>query len=166
MPTVHQGDLAGKSRRFGIVVSRFSKAPGARKPLGELLLEGCVERLRKAGVSDGAIEIAYVPGSMEIPIVAKAMATKGTVDAVIALGAVIRGDTAHFDYVAGETARGVARVSLETGVPVLFGVLTCDTPEQAIERAGGAAGHKGVEAAEAALEVVNVLRRVGGGAPR
>lgn len=166
MPTLHQGDLDGKSRRFGIVVARYSKAPGAPKPLGEMLLDGCVERLLRAGVSESAIEIAYVPGSFEIPVVAKALAAKGSFDAIIALGAVIRGDTAHFDFVAGEAARGVARVGLESGVPVIFGVLTCDTPAQALERVGGAAGHKGIEAAEAALETASVLRRVARGGAR
>src|SRR5262245_58746689 len=166
MPTLYQGDLNGASRRFGVVVARYSKAPGAPKPLGEMLLDGCIERLIRAGVSESAIEVAFVPGSFEIPIVAKALAAKGTLDAVIALSAVIRGETAHFDFVAGEAARGVARVALDSGVPVIFGVLTCDTPYQALERAGGSAGHKGIEAAEAALEVVSVLHRIAGSEER
>jgi 6,7-dimethyl-8-ribityllumazine synthase len=160
MPIVYKGDLDGSSRRIGIVVSRFSKVQVQGKSLGEVLLLSCLERLREARVPCEAIQVVHVPGAFEIPPVARELAVKVGCEVVIALGAVIQGETPHFDYVAGETARGVALVSLETGVPVIFGVLTCATVSQAIERAGGKHGHKGLEAAEAALEIASVRQKL------
>jgi 6,7-dimethyl-8-ribityllumazine synthase len=165
MTPIFTGDLAGKGHSFGVVVSRFSKTRLGGKTLGEVLLEGCLARLREAGVAENDIAVVWVPGAFELPLAAQrlieAHTDRGrTVDAVIALGAVVRGETPHFDYVSGEAARGVAAVARETNVPVLFGVLTCDTAEQAIARCGGKAGHKGIEAAEAALEAASVFQRV------
>jgi len=126
------------------------------------LVAGATDVARRSGVADDDIELAWVPGAFEIPVVAEALARSGRVDAVICLGAVIRGDTPHFDYVAGQAASGVAKVGLDAGVPVIFGVLTTDTAEQAEARAGGKAGNKGADAALAAIETVNVLRSVRG----
>ena len=126
------------------------------------LVNGAVDVARRAGVADDAIELVWVPGAFEIPVVAATLASSGRVDAVLCLGAVIRGDTPHFDYVAGQAASGVAKVGLDTGVPVIFGVLTTDTAEQAEARAGGKAGNKGADAALAAIETVNVLRSLRG----
>jgi len=141
--------------RIGIVVSRFSKVTRDGKGIGELLLEGCLERLRKAELPDDAVTLLWVPGAFELPIAAQHLAPHCA--AVIALGCVIRGETPHFDFVAGEASRGIAQVALSTGVPVIFGVLTTDNDQQALDRVGGAHGHKGVEAAEAALEMVTLL---------
>ncbi len=146
-----EGMLTGRERRFGIVVSRFNEFIGGK------LLEGALDGLRRHEVALGDITVAWCPGSFEIPLVAQRLARSGRHDAVICLGAVIRGATSHFDYVAGEVSKGIANVSLETGVPVIFGVLTTDTIEQAIERAGTKAGNKGFEAAMTAIEMVNLL---------
>lgn len=229
MPTIFRGNHDGRGRRFAIVVSRFSKVRKDGKPLGEVLLEGCLARLREAGVAERDLYIAYVPGAFELPLAAKALADRslddfedfdddededsddeedgdldfdefggtdeaGTeftngngngnghgrhddsgdgiteteitiegelvepdhVDAVIALGCIIRGETPHFEYVAGETARGLCAAGLATDVPVIFGVLTCNNSEQALARCGGEAGHIGIESAEAALETANL----------
>lgn len=150
-----EGHLQGTGRKLGIVVARFNSF------IGEKLLEGAVDSLVRSGVNSDDITVARVPGAFEIPLVAQKMARSGKYDAVIVLGAVIRGATPHFDYVAGEVAKGTAQVMLDTGVPVLFGVLTTETIEQAIERAGTKAGNKGSDVAIAALEMVNLLENIG-----
>jgi 6,7-dimethyl-8-ribityllumazine synthase len=126
----------------------------------EHLVGGAIDGLKRHGVSDEAIDIVWVPGSFEIPLIAKRLAADGGYAAVICLGAIIRGDTDHYDHVAGEAAKGVAQAALATGVPVIFGILTCDTLEQAINRAGAKAGNKGFEAALTAVEMVNLLGRL------
>lgn len=153
---VHEGALNGAGIRLGIVAARFNET------VVRTLVNGAVDVARRAGVADDAIELVWVPGAFEIPVITAALASSGRVDAVLCLGAVIRGDTPHFDYVAGQAAAGVAKVGLDTGVPVIFGVLTTDTAEQAEARAGGKAGNKGADAALAAIETVNVLRAVKG----
>lgn len=140
--------------RFAVVLSRFNSLVGDR------LLEGALDTLRRHGAADDDITLARVPGAFEIPLVASEMAKVGTFDAVICLGAVIRGATAHFDYVAGPLASGLANIAVQTGVPVLFGVLTTDTIEQALERAGTKAGNKGADVAAAAIEMANLLRKI------
>ena len=149
--TVHEGELSGRGRRFAVVVARFNDVVTSR------LLEGALAALRRHGVPDDDVDVAWTPGAFEIPLVAKRLAESGGFDAVIALGAVVRGETAHFDYVAGEAASGIQRVALETGVPCTFGVLTTETLEQALERAGGKHGNKGWEAATSALEMAGLL---------
>lgn len=146
-----EGDLLGRGWRFAIVIARFNETIGRR------LLDGALDGLRRHGVADEAIAVAWVPGAFEIPLVARRLAASGRHDAVICLGAVIRGGTPHFDYVAGNAAAGVAAAGRETGVPVIFGVLTTDTIEQAVERAGTKAGNNGFGAAVAAIEMANVL---------
>ncbi len=146
-----EGSLQGTGRKLGIVVARFNSF------IAEKLLEGAVDSLVRSGVNDDDIDVARVPGAFEIPLVAQKMAKSGRYDAVIVLGAVIRGATPHFDYVAGEVAKGTAQVMLDSGVPVLFGVLTTESIEQAIERAGTKAGNKGSDVAVAALEMINLL---------
>ncbi|CCF84817.1 6,7-dimethyl-8-ribityllumazine synthase, beta subunit [Nitrolancea hollandica Lb] len=155
-----EGMLTGRGRRFGIVVSRFNQFIGAR------LLDGAVDGLLRHEVDRDAIDVAWVPGAFEIPLAASRMARSGNYDAVICLGAVIRGATPHFDYVAAEVSKGIASVGLETGVPVTFGVLTTDTIEQAIERAGAKSGNKGFEAAMTAIEMVSLLRELEGAGGR
>ncbi|MBM9614662.1 6,7-dimethyl-8-ribityllumazine synthase [Desulfobulbus rhabdoformis] len=150
-----EGNLQGTGRKLGIVVARFNSF------ICEKLLEGALDSLVRSGVNSEDVTVARVPGAFEIPLVAQKMAKSGKYDAVIVLGAVIRGATPHFDYVAGEVAKGTAQVMLETGVPVLFGVLTTETIEQAIERAGTKAGNKGSDVAIAALEMINLLESVG-----
>ncbi len=149
-----EGDFKGEGLRFGIVVGRFNNF------ISKKLLEGALDALSRHGVSLDAVEVAWVPGSFEIPLVAKKMALSGKYDAIICLGAIIRGSTPHFDYVAAECSKGIAQVMLETEKPVVFGVLTTDTIEQAIERAGTKAGNKGFEAAMAALEMANLLKKI------
>ena len=148
--TTYEGKLNGKGLKFGLVVGRFNELISGR------LYEGAIDCLRRHDVADGDVDAAWVPGAFEMPLVAKRLAESGKYDAVICLGAVIRGSTPHFDYVAGEAAKGIAKISLDTGVPVVFGVLTTDTIEQAIERAGTKAGNKGVDAALAAVELVSL----------
>jgi 6,7-dimethyl-8-ribityllumazine synthase len=150
--TVHEGAVDAGGMRIGIVVSRYNDAVSAP------LLEGALEALEHLGAAPGDIQVAWVPGAFEIPIAARELAEHGGVDAVVCLGAVIRGDTAHFEYVAGEAARGIASVHVTTGVPATFGVLTVDTLEQAMDRAGGKHGNKGSEAATTAVEMVVLLR--------
>jgi len=150
-----EGNLQGTGRKLGIVVARFNSF------ICEKLLEGALDSLVRSGVNSEDVTVARVPGAFEIPLVAQKMAKSGKYDAVIVLGAVIRGATPHFNYVAGEVAKGTAQVMLETGVPVLFGVLTTETIEQAIERAGTKAGNKGSDVAIAALEMINLLESVG-----
>lgn len=149
--TVIEGMLTGRDRRFGIVISRFNEFIGGK------LLEGALDALRRHEVATEDITTVWCPGAFEIPLVAKTLAESGRVDAVICLGVVIRGATSHYDYVAGEAAKGIAQVSLQTGVPIAFGVLTTETIEQAIERAGTKAGNKGFEAAMTAIEMANLL---------
>jgi len=151
---VIQGELNAELLRFGIVVSRFNDFITSK------LLDGAVDALVRHGASEDDIEVVKVPGSFEIPLVAKKMAEKGGYSAVICLGAVIRGATPHFDYVAAEVSKGVAQASLETGVPIAFGVITADTIEQAVERAGSKAGNKGWDAAITAIEMAQVLKRI------
>ena len=146
-----EGMLTGRGRRFGIVVARFNEFVGGK------LLDGALDALLRHEVVAADVTVAWCPGSFEIPLVAQRLARSGDYDAVICLGAVIRGATAHFDYVASEVSKGIANVSLETGTPVVFGVLTTDTIEQAIERAGTKAGNKGFEAAMTAIEMANLL---------
>lgn len=148
-----EGDLKAEGLRFGIVVSRFNAF------IGERLLDGALDTLKRHGTAEENIEVVRVPGAYEIPLLAQKMAKSGRYDAVICLGAVIRGATAHFEYVAGEAAKGIAQVGLTTEVPVVFGVLTTDTIEQSIERAGSKAGNKGAESAVVAIEMVNLLRQ-------
>jgi 6,7-dimethyl-8-ribityllumazine synthase len=153
MVRVIEGDLQGQGVKVSIVVSRFNSF------ITDRLLEGALDALRRHGVEEKGITVVRVPGSFEIPLgVQRAAGQK--VDAVIALGALIRGGTPHFDYLSAEVTKGVAQVMLETGIPVSFGVLTTDTVEQAIERAGTKAGNKGAEAAQSALEMVSLLRRM------
>jgi len=149
-----EGNLQAGGKKFGIVVARFNSF------VAERLLEGALDTLKRSGVKEKEIEVARVPGAYEIPLVARKMALSGRYDAVICLGAVIRGATPHFDLVAGEAAKGIAQVGMESGLPVLFGVLTTDTIEQAIERAGSKAGNKGSECAAAAIEMVNLLSQL------
>jgi 6,7-dimethyl-8-ribityllumazine synthase len=146
-----EGNLQGTGRKIGIVVARFNSF------ISEKLLEGALDSLLRSGVNTDDIVVARVPGAFEIPLVAQKMAKSGRHDAVICLGAVIRGATPHFDYVAGEVSKGTAQVMLDAGIPVLFGVLTTETIEQAIERAGSKAGNKGSDVAIAALEMINLL---------
>lgn len=153
---VTEGDLVARDLRFAILASRFNER------VVEGLVRGAVDALRRHGASDKQIEIVRVPGAFDMPVVARRLAQSRRFDAIVALGAVIRGATAHFDYVAGECAAGLARVAADTGVPVGFGVLTTDTTEQATDRAGGKAGNKGAEAALAAIELANLLRRLEG----
>jgi 6,7-dimethyl-8-ribityllumazine synthase len=149
-----EGRLIGEGLRFGVVVSRFNELITSK------LLGGAMDALLRHGVDEGLVDVAWVPGAFEIPLVAQRLARTGRYDAVLCLGAVIRGSTPHFDYVAAEVSKGVAHVSLETGVPCVFGVLTTDTIEQAIERAGTKAGNKGFDAAVTGIEMANLLRSI------
>jgi 6,7-dimethyl-8-ribityllumazine synthase len=151
---VIEGDLLGRDLRFAVLAARFNER------VVEGLVRGAVDALRRHGVADKQVEIVRVPGAYDMPMVARRLAQSRRYDAIIALGAVIRGATAHFDYVAGECASGLGRVAAETGVPVAFGVLTTDTADQAMDRAGGKAGNKGADAALAAIELANLLRRL------
>lgn len=150
-----EGDFTGGKGKYCLVVGRWNSF------VVEHLLEGALDTLRRHGVTDKQITIVRAPGAFEIPLVCKAVADKGGVDAIIALGAVIRGGTPHFEYVAGECTKGLAMVSMDAGIPVAFGVLTVDTIEQAIERSGSKAGNKGEEAALSALEMVSLLGKLG-----
>lgn len=152
MPKFIEGKLDAKGLKFGIVVGRFNSF------IGERLLEGALDALLRHGAEDKNIEVARVPGSFEIPLAAKKMAETARYDALICLGAVIRGATPHFDYVSSEVAKGIAHVSLDSGIPVAFGVLTTDSIEQAIERAGTKAGNKGFDAAMTAIETANLFK--------
>jgi 6,7-dimethyl-8-ribityllumazine synthase len=149
-----QGHLNATGMRFGIVVSRFNEV------ISKSLLSGSMDALLRHGARRDDIVIAWVPGAFEIPLVAKKMAKSGQYDALICLGAVIRGSTAHFDFVAGQNAAGINNVALESELPVLYGVLTCDTIEQALERAGSKAGNKGFDVAMGAIEMVDLLRQL------
>lgn len=155
MVNVLEGSLVGTGLKIGIVAGRFNEFITGR------LVEGALDTLRRHGVNEEDIDVAKVPGAFEIPLAAQKLAESGKYDAVITLGAVIRGATAHFDYVCNEAAKGVAKAAADTGIPVLFGVITTDTIEQAIERAGTKAGNKGAESATAAIEMANLLRQLG-----
>ncbi|MDP6779897.1 MAG: 6,7-dimethyl-8-ribityllumazine synthase [Candidatus Latescibacteria bacterium] len=151
MPKVYEGKLSAEGKRFGVVVSRFNAF------IGKELLDGAQDCLQRHGADMESVDVVWVPGSFEIPVMARKMADSDRYDALICLGAVIRGSTPHFDYVANEVAKGVASAGVESGVPTLFGVLTTDTIEQAIERAGTKAGNKGWEAALGAIEMANLV---------
>jgi 6,7-dimethyl-8-ribityllumazine synthase len=152
--TVIEGDLSAKGLRFAIIVGRFNSF------ISDRLLAGAVDALTRSGCAEENITVVRVPGSWEMPIVARELAKAKRHDAIIALGAVIRGDTPHFDYVAGEMARGLADVARETGIPIGFGVLTTNTVEQAVDRAGVKGGNKGFDAALSAIEMANLMRRL------
>ncbi len=158
MNTIHtiEGDHLARDLRFAIVASRFNEF------IVESLIRGAIETLQRHGASEKQIELIRVPGAFEMPLTVKRLLAARRHDAVIALGAVIRGATPHFQYVAGECASGLSRVALETGVPIAFGVLTTDTMEQAVERAGAKSGNKGAQAAVTAIEMANLLRRLEG----
>lgn len=151
---VYQGELLGQGLKIGIVVSRFNEFISSK------LLSGALDALSRHGVAEEDITVAWVPGGFEIPVIALHMARSGRYDAVICLGAIIRGSTPHFEYVAAEVAKGIARVGLDTGVPTIFGVITADNLEQAIERAGTKMGNKGFDAAQAAIEMANLRRHL------
>jgi 6,7-dimethyl-8-ribityllumazine synthase len=154
MATILEGHYDGSGRRFGICVSRFNEFITGK------LLDGALDALRRHGVAEDDVTVAWVPGSFELPQVAKRMADANKFDAVIALGCVIRGATPHFEYVASEAAKGIGITALAASVPVMFGVLTTDTIEQAVERAGTKAGNKGADAAVAAIEMINLLEQI------
>lgn len=154
MPTTIEGNFSTPPGRFALVAARFNHF------VVEHLVAGAIDALTRHGVADSQIDVVWVPGSFEIPFVAKKLTQGERYAALICLGAVIRGDTDHYDYVAGEAAKGVAQVSLASGIPVIFGVLTCDTLEQAINRSGAKAGNKGFEAGMTAIEMVNLLRQL------
>ena len=149
-----EGNLSAEGRSFGIVASRFNDF------VVKALLEGAIEAFRRHGGDAGAVDVVWVPGSYEIPVVARALALSERYDAIVCLGAVIRGATAHFDYVAGGVSGGISNVALETGVPVIFGVITTETIEQAIERAGTKMGNKGFEAAVSAMEMADLMSKL------
>jgi 6,7-dimethyl-8-ribityllumazine synthase len=151
---IYEGTLATPAGRFAIVAARFNEF------VVEKLVAGALDGFRRHGVAEDAVDLVRVPGSFEIPLVAQRLASSRKYAAVICLGAVIKGETGHYDHVAGGAAHGVAQAALSTGVPVIFGILTCDTLEQAINRAGGKAGNKGFEAAAAAIEMANLLRQL------
>jgi 6,7-dimethyl-8-ribityllumazine synthase len=153
-PKIIEGELTARDLRFAIVATRFNEF------VVEPLLRGALDALKRHGAAEKQIEIIRVPGAFDMPIVVRKLAMSRRYEALIALGAVIRGQTPHFDYVAGECASGLARIALESGIPVGFGVLTTDTMEQAVDRAGGKAGNKGADAALASLEMANLLRRL------
>jgi 6,7-dimethyl-8-ribityllumazine synthase len=154
MHPVTEGNLDARGLKFAIVVGRFNSF------IAERLLAGALDALTRSGCEPDHIDVIRVPGSWELPITARAVAEQKKHDAIVALGAVIRGDTPHFDYVAGEAAGGLARVAIETGIPVAFGVLTTNTIEQAMDRAGAKSGNKGFDAAMTAIEMANLLRRL------
>ncbi len=155
MPRTYEGMLDAKGFRFALVVSRFNDLLTGR------LVEGALDCLARHGARDEDLTVVKVPGSWELSLVAERLAVSGKVDAVIGLGVLIRGATPHFDYIAAETAKGLAQVALSSGIPVSFGVLTCDSLEQALERSGSKAGNKGWQAAQAAIEMVQLYRRLG-----
>ena len=148
---LHEGAFEARGRRFAVVVARFNQV------VTEQLLEGAVAAFRRHGVAEDDLEVAHVPGAFEIPVVARRLARSGEFEAVVCLGAVIRGETAHFELISAQAARGIQQVALETGVPCVFGVLTTDTLEQALDRAGGKHGNKGWDAATAAIETASLL---------
>jgi len=154
MVNVFEGKLTAGNEKYGIVIGRFNEFIGSK------LLSGCIDTLVRHGVNEENIDVAWVPGAFEIPLVAGKLADSGKYDAIITLGAIIRGSTPHFDYVAAELSKGVAQVALKSSIPVLFGVLTTDNIEQAIERAGTKAGNKGSDAALSAIEMVSLIKNI------
>jgi len=154
MVTYIEGNLTAGDEKYAVVVSRFNEF------ISSELLAGCLDSLKRRGAAEENIDVVKVPGSFEIPLAAKKLAASGTYAAVICLGAIIRGETPHFNYVAAEAAKGVAQASLQTGVPVIFGIVTADTLEQAIDRAGTKAGNKGADAAEAAVEMADLFKKL------
>jgi 6,7-dimethyl-8-ribityllumazine synthase len=154
MGHIYEGNLVGSGLKIGIVVGRFNEFITSK------LLSGAQDALKRHGVSESDVDIAWVPGAFEIPLIAQKMATSKKYDAVITLGTVIRGSTPHFDYVCNEVAKGVSKINLDTGIPVIFGVLTTDSIEQAIERAGTKAGNKGWDVAAGAIEMANLCRNM------
>ena len=154
MPNFYEGHLLGQGLKFAVVAGRFNEFITNR------LLGGALDALNRHGVADQDIDVAWVPGAFEIPLAARRMALSGRYDAVICIGAVIRGATPHFEYVASEVAKGIAKISHESGVPAVFGVITADTIEQAIERAGTKAGNKGWDAAVTAIEMANLMKKL------
>lgn len=155
MANIIEGFITAKDMKVGIVVARFNEFITSK------LLGGALDALHRHECNDDDIDVAWVPGAFEIPVVAKKMAESGKYDAVIALGAVIRGSTTHYDYVCNEVSKGVAQVGMQTGVPTIFGVVTTENIEQAVERAGTKAGNKGTDAAMAAMEMANLLKKIG-----
>jgi len=155
IPKTYEGNLLGKGLKFGVVVSRFNEF------FSQKLLDGAKDALLRHGVAETDIEVAWTPGSFEIPLISKKMAGTKKYNAVICLGAVIRGGTPHFDYIAAEVTKGIANVGLDTGVPIIYGVITTDTLEQAIERSGSKAGNKGFDAAVSAIEMANLVKAIG-----
>lgn len=151
---VIEGVFSGEGLKIGIIASRFNEFITSK------LVSGAEDSLKRHGVADDDMSVAWVPGAFEIPVIAKRMAKSGKYDAIICVGAVIRGATSHYDYVCSEVSKGIASVSLDTGIPVLFGILTTDTIEQAIERAGTKAGNKGTDCAMSALEMVNLIKNI------
>ncbi len=151
---IYEGDLNGKGLKFCIITSRFNDFITSK------LTEGAIDALKRHGTSEKDIDLVRVPGAFELPIIVKKLAQKGTYNAIIALGTIIRGSTPHFDYVAAEASKGIAVAGMETGVPVSFGVITSDTIEQAIERAGSKAGNKGWDAAMTAMEMANLMKKI------
>lgn len=154
MTKIIEGKLTVKNEKFCVIVSRFNEFISSK------LLSGAIDELKRHGVKEENVTVVWTPGAFEIPLIAKKTAKSGEYDAVIALGAIIKGSTPHFDYVSAELSKGIASVSLETGVPVIFGVLTTDNIEQAIERAGTKAGNKGSDAAKSAIEMANLVKLV------
>ena len=155
MAKIIEGELSAGNRRFVLVVSRFNEL------IGRKLLEGALDCLTRHEADDNNIDIIWVPGAFEIPVVAKKAAVSGKYDAVICLGAVIRGETPHFDFVASEASKGIAHASMETSIPIIFGIITTDTVEQAISRAGTTSGNRGFDAALAAIEMSNLMGKIG-----
>ena len=155
MSKQYEGALLGKGLKFGLVISRFNEF------FSKKMLEGAQDALLRHGVSEDDIELAWTPGSFEIPLIAQKMAQTKNYDAIICLGAVIRGSTPHFDHISTEVTKGIAKVNLDTGVPVIYGVITTDTLEQAIERSGSKAGNKGFNAAVSAIEMANLVKEIG-----
>ena len=156
MANIIEGNITAKGLRFGIVASRFNEF------ITEKLLHGAIDMLRRHEADEGAVDVVWVPGAFEIPLAAKKMAESRRYDAVICIGAVIRGATTHYDYVCNEVSKGVAQAGFTTGVPVIFGVVTAENIEQAVERAGTKAGNKGADGALAAMEMANLMRKIGG----
>jgi 6,7-dimethyl-8-ribityllumazine synthase len=155
MSKQYEGMLLGKGLKFGVVISRFNEF------FSKKLLEGAQDALLRHGVNEEDIEVAWTPGSFEMPLIAQKLARTEKYDAVICLGAVIRGGTPHFDYIASEVTKGIAKVNMDTGVPVIYGVITTDTLEQAIERSGTKEGNKGFNAAVSAIEMANLIKSIG-----
>jgi len=154
MPRIIEGSLSAKGLTFGVVISRFNDF------IGDRLMQGAIDTLLRSGASEADINIVKVPGSFEIPVAAQALIKNGKYDAIICLGAIIRGSTPHFDYIASEAAKGIAKLSMEAGLPIAFGIITADSIEQAIERAGTKSGNKGRDAALNAIEMANLFKEL------